>query len=270
MKIRYMSDLHLEFERYSKRDGTIINKDSYFVVPPQDDDADTILILAGDVAIIERPHTYMHFLETVGKQFKEVLYVMGNHEFYCHGVFQTAIDKLKTNLENVNIRVLQDDSVIIDGHKFFGATLWTNFNKGNPLTMYQAAQYMSDYKQIVDRDPTNNFSKLKTSTIYAAHLNTVAKLEAFLANNTGAIVITHHLPSYKSVNEQYHGDYSNYFYYSDLDELMAIYKPKLWFHGHTHRSCEYTFFDTTVCCNPRGYLGEDLNYEFDPNKYVVI
>jgi hypothetical protein len=270
MKIRYMSDLHLEFERYNKRDGTILNKDSYFSVPPQDDDADTILILAGDVAIIEKPHTYMHFLETVGTQFKEVLYVMGNHEYYCHGVLQTAVGKLKKQLENINVRVLQDDSVTIDGTKFFGTTLWTDFKKGDPLMMYQAAQVMADYKQIAERDVTGNYHKLKTTSIFSTHKASVAKLESFLANTNDAIVITHHLPSFKSVDEQYSDDYTNFFYYSDLEYLMALYKPKLWFHGHTHISCEYTFFDTKVCCNPRGYVGEDLNYEFDPNKYVVI
>jgi hypothetical protein len=270
MKIRYMSDLHLEFEKYNKRDGTIIDKTKYFAVPPQEDDHDTILVLAGDVGIIERPHTYMYFLETVGKQFKEVLYVMGNHEFYCHGVLQTAVGKLKSNLEEVNIRVLQDDSVVIDGHKFFGTTLWTDFKKGDPLMMYQAAQCMSDYKQIAERDVTGAYHKLKTTSIYSAHKASINKLEAFLANNTDAIVITHHLPSYKSVNERYADDYTNFFYFSDLDHIMAQYKPKLWFHGHTHCSCDYIFFDTNVLCNPRGYVGEELNDDFDPNKYVVI
>lgn len=268
MKIRYMSDLHLEFEDYDKN-GKIVFPNTYFSVPPQEDDAETILVLAGDIAVIEKPHTYMDFFEKVGLQFKEVLYVPGNHEYYGHATIQTAHLKLKQQLLDVNVRVLVDESVKLGDTYFYGTTLWTDFNNNDPLLML-SANIMSDYRQIVEVDNKGNYFKLRPSTVFHTHKKSLDKLESFLANNLNSVVITHHLPSFKSVNPMYHGDMYNHFYYSDLDRLMVDYKPTLWFHGHTHESCDYVFFDTRVLCNPRGYHGYDINRNFDPNLFVEI
>lgn len=268
MKIRYMSDLHLEFEDYKQ--GKIVFPNTYFSVPPHEDDADTILVLAGDVAMIEKPHTYLTFMEKVGKQFREVLYVPGNHEFY-RGNFNTSVSRLKQELLEINVRVLDNSSVKIDDYYFYGTTLWTDFKKSDPLVMYNAAQIMSDYRVITEKDKNDIYHKLKTITVLQEHMRSVKLMEQFLVNHDKTIVITHHLPSFKSVNEKYHGDdYANYCYYSDLDWLMVQYKPILWFHGHTHDSCNYDNHGTNVLCNPRGYVGQELNANFDVNLYVEI
>lgn len=69
MKIRIYSDIHQELHR----------EDKLFDIPLLDDDKNTVLILAGDI-------DYLKFgLELANRhseQFKAVIYVPGNHEYY--------------------------------------------------------------------------------------------------------------------------------------------------------------------------------------------
>lgn len=268
MKIRYMSDLHLEFETYSK--GEIVFPNTYFSVPEQEDDAETILILAGDIGLIEKKHTYVHFFDKVSKQFKAVIYVPGNHEYF-HGVLDTGVRKLRENLQDMNVHVLDNDSVRIDGQLFVGATMWTDFKNENPSIMIQAVGFMADYDVIRAINENGSHLKLRPDRILAEHKKSIAYLHETLANSNGAVVVTHHLPSFQSVNVDKWGyDFSNFYYFSDLDEMAYEYKPKLWFHGHTHDNCDYMIDETRVLCNPRGYIGHQLNYSFDPYAFAIV
>ena len=68
----------------------------------------------------------MHGLRWAEARFldKPVIYVPGNHEFYHHDI--ALIDELKTEASG-NIHVLNDDQVVIDGVRFMGSILWTDF-----------------------------------------------------------------------------------------------------------------------------------------------
>ena len=80
MKMRFMSDLHLEF--------------GPFEIPTLDDDADTVLVLAGDVAPAKRPALYKDFIRDAVSRFKHVIWIQGNHEHYG-GSFQRSLIKMK-------------------------------------------------------------------------------------------------------------------------------------------------------------------------------
>ena len=84
------------------------------------------------------------------------------------------------------------------------------------------------------------------------------------------VVITHHLPCRLSVPEEYrrNDDPFNFAYYSDLSNQIFDTEPTLWIHGHTHSNCDYYLGNTRVICNPRGYVGHELNKGFDP--YLTI
>ena len=72
MKVRYFSDLHLEFikpneiEKFIKKIPSGINE---------------ICILAGDIG---NPYqkTYDIFMNFISKNFKKTFYITGNHEYY--------------------------------------------------------------------------------------------------------------------------------------------------------------------------------------------
>jgi hypothetical protein len=82
----------------------------------------------------------------------------------------------------------------------------------------------------------------------------------------GDIVVTHHLPSPRSVPATYEGDPTNVFFVCDMEKLIEKRQPALWIHGHTHESCSHTVSATTVLCNPRKYPGEE-NARFDQGRW---
>ena len=72
------------------------------------------------------------------------------------------------------------------------------------------------------------------------------------------VLITHYLPSYRSVAKEYVGSHLNRFYVCDLSSVLNVVSPKLMIHGHTHSSCDYHLGETRVICNPFGYARYDL------------
>ena len=85
MKIRMLSDLHLEFHDYR--------------VAPMPDDKETVLVLEGDIGCIHgNREQYLKLCDFIGycsSKFREVIWVMGNHEHYKGSLLLT-----KRNLGN--------------------------------------------------------------------------------------------------------------------------------------------------------------------------
>lgn len=274
MKIRYMSDLHLEFEVYNNGERYLQDKYPYFSPIVTTDESDTILVLAGDVALADSPYTYVQFMEDMCGRFKDVIYVPGNHEYYRCSLLR-AVDKMKENLQHTKVHVLDNEKVVIDGVVFLGSTLWTDFVGQNPLEMYFAQSTMADYRLI--RTGTKNtpyVRKVTPADIVVTHLNAAAFLQEQLSyhkyvDEKPVVVVTHHLPSFLSVNEMYHSE-KNGAYYSELGNMIVDLSPKLWIHGHTHHSCDYVIGETNIVCNPRGYRPNDLNPLFDDTKILTL
>lgn len=103
MKLNILSDLHLSVARFA----------------PPDNRADAI-VLAGDIA---RPWDAVTWAERFDKP---VLYVPGNHEFYGDTLDGT-IRRLREACAGTQVQVLDDDEVVLDGVRFLGSTLWTDF-----------------------------------------------------------------------------------------------------------------------------------------------
>lgn len=240
MKISLASDLHLEFEDYD-----IKNTDNT-----------DVLILAGDIMLGEHPK--LDFLERAAAQWKDIIYVAGNHEYY-RGNFYSTRAKLREMAAQYKIHFLENESVIIDTVTFIGCTLWTDCNKGDPATMHDLQYSMNDYRTI--RDDNLGFTKLKPSTTRAAHYNSIEYIarRAFKARNP--FVITHHLPHPLSVPPKYKDDYHmNGGFQSNL-EYMFTSNIRYWVHGHTHDPVDYTLHNTRIIANPKGYPKERSNYQ---------
>jgi hypothetical protein len=101
-----------------------------------------------------------------------------------------------------------------------------------------------------------------------------------IANEEGTrpVVVTHHLPSARSVAPEYAQDSLTPAFASHLDDLIPA--AQLWLHGHTHDSFDYPVqtsnLPTRVVCNPRGYprsaAGSTVaeNASFDPALILEI
>lgn len=238
MKIRIMSDLHIE------------SQPSY---RPEicEDEKNIVLILAGDVCEIQKVHILMPFLAEMSERFKNVLYVPGNHEYY-NGHLQESKKKLqKVASQFLNIVILDNSSVNIDGVNFIGSTLWTDIDKGDPLSMIYVANGLNDYRKI----RTDAYRRIRPDDTIVQHLKSVRYLREALLAHEGEynVVVTHHAPSRLSIHEKYAGDVLNAAYASDLSDIIEEFSPMLWIHGHMHDTFDYELYNTRIICNPKGY-----------------
>lgn len=262
MKIRILSDIHQE-----------INPGFY--IQPEADDKDSILILAGDFCPVKKHQLLEGLLKDWSNQFRKVLCVFGNHEYYrgsvtnAHQKFNSILDDQQiTNVHLLDRGTYEEDSVL-----FVGATLWTDFDKGNPSVMFDAQNAMTDYRVIRSGPPSSPYHRRITlADIMRMHIRDRDWIFDTLENNKGrhryTVVITHHGPSWQSVGPQYIGGSINGAYVSDLSEQILDAQPDLWVHGHTHHSAEYMIGNTKVIINPHGYGNENPN--FDPTLFMNI
>ena len=183
MKIHVLSDLHVEFSEFQ----------------PPTTECD-VVVLAGDIgvgidALYWAQERYKH---------KPVIYVLGNHEFY--GQDLNMVTKFKREARN-NFHILDDDFVVIDGVRFLGSVLWTDFalfGEGEQyFSMQHAVRGMPDFEVIRCGDrritPRNMIDLHRRSRDWLADI-----LAAPFDGST--VVVTHHAPSLMSVAPRFKTD----------------------------------------------------------------
>ena len=251
------------------------------VVPVMPDEHEQVLILAGDIGVVDKEWSIKYFLEEMGDRFRAVLMVLGNHEYYHVNIIRTPQKLEDMMIDFANVYLLNDDVIQFDDVQFIGGTLWTNMNNNDILMMHEAELWMNDYKQIRTGPASQPWMrKLKALDTMAMHMNTrrfifdnvdaTNKLNEAHGDETKNVVITHHAPSYMSVHEKYKGDKINGAYVSELFEDIADREIALWVHGHTHYSFDYDIEGTRVVCNPRGYVGYEVNPNFIENLEIEL
>jgi hypothetical protein len=169
---------------------------------------------------------------------------------------------------------LENDTKIIDDVVFVGATLWTDMNKGDPLTLHAVRDMMNDFRII--RNDEKGFSPLKPADVAIRHRETLQYFKHILGEHkeSKCVVVGHHSPSYQSIHPQYANEHlMNGAYHSDLSEFILDHpQVVLWTHGHTHYCFDYQIGNCRVVCNPRGYESEGYSEEtgFNPNLVLEI
>jgi Icc-related predicted phosphoesterase len=107
----------------------------------------------------------------------------------------------------------------------------------------------------------NDFNVIYDFRSFAFDMN--AESHKYLLNNVNEqdIVITHHLPTKKSISARWL-NYNNYGFVHDADQIITENKPKIWIHGHTHDSKDYMYGETRILCNPYGYHKYEQNKDY--------
>ncbi len=247
MKLHILNDLHIEFADFE----------------PPAVHAD-VIVLAGDIGV------GVDGLRWAESQFPEkpVIYVPGNHEFYHHDI--TLIDELKASASD-NVHVLNDDAVDVDGVRFLGSVLWTDFALFGEVDRYfsvqRARQGMNDFSII-----ENNGQRFTPDDSIKLHKASRSWLAQMLAEPFAGktVVVTHHAPSSRSVAQRFAQDLLTPAFASNLEELMGSDRVALWIHGHMHDPLDYEIFGTRVVCNPRGYAPYALTSGFRPQLVIEV
>jgi predicted phosphodiesterase len=284
MKIKLVSDLHLEFSD---------------IMIPNDQNYD-VLILAGDIMVAqdlhdhpesantsdqaavangtglgrrqERAQRFRDFFKRCSFQFPHVIYIMGNHEFY-NGRFYASVEHMREECARFpNIYMLENDIKVIDDVTFVGATLWTDMNKGDPLTMHAIEGMMNDFRII--KNDKRNYASMSARDVVTRHARTLGYFRSVLAeqHDKKFVVVGHHSPSFQSVHPTYaHETLMNGGYHSDLSDFILDHPQiKLWTHGHTHHPFDYVIGSTRVVCNPRGYENDGYTEDTGWNPNIVL
>ena len=260
VKLLVLSDLHLEYCDF------VPDKDALA--------AADVVVLAGDM------HDGIDGIAWARKTFggKPIVYVAGNHEFHG-GKWVETLDEMRHSAKVNDVYLLENDTVTIDGIRFLGCTLWTDFEfhgtEHKSYLMEYCQERWLDYQVISDK-----FSEVAITAemTLERHQASRAWLEAELPKGdpSTTAVVTHHFPHARSVDLKYLNDAFTAVCGSCLPEQLLL-QAGLWIHGHIHSSRDYRIDGEVngvnryvrVACNPRGYShgftrGEMENPNFNP------
>ena len=273
MRIQLFSDLHLE---------------RYPAFQPELAPGIDVIVLAGDIGSYQGGSRLTgtdfgleRFAPALGVTKAQVLYIPGNHEF--DGLeFDETYERLRATCARLGIVWLDRETVLIDGVRFIGTTLWADFDAlaaGHELT-----------KQLQLREKAQraaNYYLGKNTTLWGGEpvlaegwrtmsLDCQEWLRAALAvpHDGVTVAVTHFAPSLKSADPRYGITPGTAGFCNALDALFPL--ADLWLHGHLHCLNDYVesgvedgrAWSCRVVANPLGYLSKGEQDGFRPGLVI--
>lgn len=221
-KFALVSDLHLDCYRAPARQAII---DSVAQC-----NADYLLI-AGDLC--EARHLEPAIFGQWSR-FKQIAYVAGNHEFYNSPNAHSIMKAMEQAVPNLT--VLKGGHIELDGITIAGHALW---HEPELALSINDAVYIADYELFIAQQYKQAQRWLKR-----------------LADIRPDIILTHHLPSYACIAEQYKNSPYNCFFVHEGALKQAPASAKYWCFGHTHFASKLELKNIVLACNPYGYAHE--------------
>eukprot|EP01114_Cavostelium_apophysatum_P022598 TRINITY_DN8227_c0_g3_i1.p1 TRINITY_DN8227_c0_g3~~TRINITY_DN8227_c0_g3_i1.p1 ORF type:complete len:240 (+),score=58.91 TRINITY_DN8227_c0_g3_i1:2-721(+) len=211
------------------------------------------LCLLGDIGVLKKEEQYRQFLRSEAKKFKKVFVVAGNHEYYGGSItgVNEAIRKICS--EEENLIFLDRTSVLLDGVRILGCTLWSFI----PEEFRTEVSFsLNDFRHIKLNDTSE--ARLTTEEFTGFHQRDVAWLKEEISKaasaNEKVVVLSHHAPliNLGCSNPQFFDSPSGTAFCTDLSSLLGG-PVKVWAYGHTHWFQDQTVKGTRVVSNPHGY-----------------
>lgn len=233
-----------------------------------------LIVLAGD---IDRGYMSAQAARRIQVETQlPVILVAGNHEFYRGDWHGTLIEIRKEAQRSLNVHFLEQDAVVIEGVRFLGCTLWSNFEiNGNANAAFhqiQARERISDFYLIA-----NGGQQLTTRAMVDRFRDSYEWLDAELSKpfDGKTVVVTHFGPDRAAIHPRYLDDDMDAltpYFVSDCSDLMKRHRIDAWFYGHAHNSVDAIVANgTRLVANAMGYLGEDPAFtQFDSDRVVEI
>mmetsp|Transcript_30880 Transcript_30880/g.67615 ORF Transcript_30880/g.67615 Transcript_30880/m.67615 type:complete len:501 (-) Transcript_30880:73-1575(-) len=263
LRVQIASDLHLE--HYSSNE----HFPSDIIIPTA-----PVLALLGDIMELSLTARLESFLRQQAERFELVLFVAGNHEYYCPPEAsrpEMSVDELKESFREVceripRVRWLDRSSLLLSGVRVLGTTLWSHVPKHAEKTLQQS---ITDYHLIRSRGVSrcaflsrSGTSRLlpSESSIWHDEELTWLRSEIGLASRRGenCLVLTHHAPSFRGTSNPKHSTTDGraslvrHAFATDLEDLLG--EPvHSWVYGHTHYNNDQAIHGTRLVSNQRGY-----------------
>jgi predicted phosphodiesterase len=253
---------------------------SEFILPELETDKDDVLILAGDIGVARYAHTFGP-IKNWSKRFRKIVQIAGNHEYY-HGSLLRSRAKIQEFMGDDVYpvwKLAENEIVRVDNVSFICATLWTDFNRGNPIAKESVRSGLNDYRLIRTGDSVEPYQRrIKPNDI----LNIFIRSKQFIfesiakekSDGKKTVVVTHHAPTELSIDRaRYGNNILNWGYVSNMFDEIYDNGPDFWVHGHTHTSFKYEVGKTKVISNPRGYaypMAPPENTNFDPILRIEV
>jgi Icc-related predicted phosphoesterase len=286
MKIQLLSDLHLE------------SNPDFMPTPAVGAD---VLVLAGDIGSYQAHSA----LTTAGdadfglKRFSPlhgwptpVLFVPGNHE-YDGMDFDAAHTRLQDTCAKLGITWLEREVRVLDGVRFVGTTLWTDFDALGPLS----GQVLPEKIPAHFSHPNSQYTRhlkardkaFRAANYYLRKTLTTRQGEPWLAEGVReqalvcqdwlsqalstpfdgpTVAVTHFAPSLNSADPRYGRVPGTAGFCNALDPWLA--QAQLWLHGHLHCASDYTHNGCRVVANPLGYARKNEQLHFQAQCTLTL
>lgn len=273
MKLQLLSDLHLETDA------------SFAATPAADAD---LLVLAGDIGSYQkrRDGTVMDEPDWGLRRFSPlpqhggwptpVLFVPGNHEYdgldwdEAHAGLRRACDRL-------GIAWLERETLQIDGVRFIGTTLWSDYDALAPADTTETERLRLREKAF----RAANFYLHKMAGLRSGALFDAAAMrelglecqdwlrEALAQPHDGpTVVVTHFAPTLHSADPRYGLAPGTAGFCNALDDLLPL--ADLWLHGHLHCATDAQVGRCRIMANPLGYARKGEQADFRPTLTVHV
>lgn len=253
MKIQYASDLHLEFSdnyNYLKRNP---------IVPVGD-----ILVLAGDIGYLNDDNYKTHpFWDWASENFKQVIVVAGNHEFYKYYDLAGVPEGLVVSIRE-NVKCYYNAVVSVENVDFIVSTLWSKIELENA---YLTERGVSDFHRILYQKELLTWDKFNKEH---------DKCLSFIQNKVSEskaryiVVVTHHVPSFRLESPDFRGGKINGAFTVELEKFIEQSPIDYWIYGHSHRNIDKKIGNTKCVTNQLGYVFYNEHTTFDPQKIIEI
>jgi predicted phosphodiesterase len=202
---------------------------------------------------------------------RPVLYVAGNHEFYGHSL-PDLIEELRAAAAGSTVRVLEHDEVHLDGVRFLGCTLWSDFDfdgvERRAESMAFSQRVVNDYRHIAFAPAGRALAPEDTRSLHLSSREWLAA-RAAQPHDGPTVIISHHAPLIRGRPRSRALRGVAGAFASDVTDLMGSDRVALWVFGHTHRLADLDVRGTHVVSNPRGYPHQPV-VGFDPGRVIDL
>ena len=273
MKIQLLSDLHLE-------------ADPGFIATPAPG-AD-LLVLAGDVgsyqtrrdgSVMDEPDWGLRRFSPLPRYAGwpvPVLFVPGNHEYDglemddAHAGLRRACDRL-------GIAWLERETLQIDGVRFVGTTLWSDYDALVPAGATETERLRQRDKAFRAANfYLHKMAGRRGGALFDAAAMRDIALEcqhwlrhALATPHAGpTVVVTHFAPTLHSADPRYGLSPGTAGFCNTLDELLP--HADLWLHGHLHCPTDLRTGRCRIVANPLGYARKGEQDGFSPTLTLHV